>query len=386
MLQHVELDQQQLALFRDTIKKFCEKEIAPYFAQWEKEGIFPRELWYKMGAEGFLCPDIPEAYGGAGAPFVYANVVTEELSRAGFASVAVGTNVHSNICAHYILNNGNEAQKKYYLPKMVSGECVAAICMTEPGAGSDLQGLRTTGRLEGDVWVIDGQKTFISNGQHCDLAITAVRTDPQAKGAKGTTMFLVDASAPGFQRGRKLEKIGLHSADTSELYYEGVRLGSDKILGELNRGFLILMKELPRERLGIAAQAVAAAEGALAWTIAYVRERQAFGQPISAFQNTRFVIADLQTKTRAGRAFVNECVELFVCGKLDAETAAMLKLFTTELQDEVVDGCLQLFGGYGYMTEYPIARAYVDSRIQRIYGGTSEIMKEIIGRAVFGRY
>lgn len=379
------VDATEIALFRDTVRKFAEREISPHFAQWERDGIFPRELWHKLGQEGFLCPDIPEAYGGIGAPFVYANLVTEELSRLGFASIAVGTNVHSNICAHYILNNGTEAQKQTYLPKMTTGECVVAIGMTEPGAGSDLQGIRTAGRQEGDTWTIDGQKTFISNGQHCDMCITAVRTDPNAKGSKGTTMFLLDATAPGFQRGRNLEKIGLHSADTSELFFENMRVNCDKILGELNRGFLILMHELPRERLGIAAQAVAAAEGALAWTVDYVNERRAFGQPVSAFQNTRFQVADMQTKTRAGRAFVNECVDLFLAGELDADTAAMLKLFTTELQDEVVDGCLQLFGGYGYMTEYPIARAYVDSRIQRIYGGTSEIMKEIIGRSIFGR-
>ncbi len=375
----------ELEIFRNTIQQFAEKEFGPHYEQWEKDEIFPRDVWSMLGENGFLCPDIPEEYGGLGAPFMYAPAVIEELSRAGYASIAVSVNVHAMICAHYVLSWGTEEQKKHYLPKMVSGECVGAIAMTEPGAGSDLQAIRTQGKQDGDDWVVDGQKTFITNGQHCDVAFTAVRTDMSVKGAKGTTMFAIDSDAEGFGRGRNLEKIGLHASDTSELFFDGVRLGPDKIIGDLNRGFAVLMEELPRERLGIACQAVAACEGALDWTIKYVQERNAFGQSVAKFQNTRFKIAEMATRTRTVKAFLNECYQLFLAGKLDSDTAAMLKLASTELQDEIVDGCLQLFGGYGYMMEYPIARAYVDSRIQRIYGGTSEIMLEIISRGILGR-
>ena len=265
---------------------------------------------------------------------------------------------------------------------MASGECVGAIAMTEPGAGSDLQGVRTTAKKDGDEWVINGSKTFITNGQHADVVITVARTDPDAPGSRGLSLFLVDASNPGFSRGRNLEKLGLHAADTSELFYEDVRVPGSALLGELNKGFIILMTELPRERLGLAVGAVAAMEGALKMTADYVNERQAFGAPLSKLQNTRFRMADMYSEYRINRAFINECIDSFNQGQLDAATASMAKLTTTEAQCRVVDGCLQLFGGYGYMREYPISRMYADARVQRIYGGSSEIMRELVARSV----
>lgn len=381
----VEVDPQELELFRDTVRRFARDEIEPHYEQWERDEIFPRELWTKLGEQGFLGTDLPEEYGGVGAPFHFSNAVIEELSRLGYNAIAVSITVHSSIVAHYLVNHGTEAQKEAYLPGMVSGTCIGAIGMTEPGAGSDLQGIKTSARREGDGWVLNGQKTFITNGQHADLVVTAARTNPEASGAKGTTLFLVEADKPGYEPGRNLEKIGLHSSDTSEIYFEDVWMTDEDVLGEVDRGFVILMEELARERLALGACAVAAAEGAIDWTVDYVHERSAFGRSIAGFQNTRFRLAELATDTRAQRAFLNECTDLHARGALDAETAAMLKLSTTELQDRVMDGCLQLFGGYGYMREYPIARAYVDSRVQRIYGGTSEIMKEIVARKLLGR-
>jgi alkylation response protein AidB-like acyl-CoA dehydrogenase len=290
--------------------------------------------------------------------------------------------VHSDIVAHYILNMGTEAQKQRYLPDFVSGECVGAVAMTEPGAGSDLQGIRTTAKKDGDHWVINGSKTFITNGQHCDVVVTAVRTDPDAPGSRGLSLFLVDTNLPGFSRGRNLEKMGQHAADTSELFFEDVRVHESAILGELNKGFIGLMKELPRERLALGVGAVGATEGVLDMTRSYVNERKAFGAPLSKLQNTRFEIAKMYSEFRLNRALMNECIDLFNRGELDAATASMIKYTTTEAQCSIVDGCLQFFGGYGYMKEYPISRAYVDARIQRIYGGTSEIMRELVARAV----
>jgi alkylation response protein AidB-like acyl-CoA dehydrogenase len=290
--------------------------------------------------------------------------------------------VHSDIVAHYILNNGTEEQKQKYLPKMVTGECVGAVAMTEPGAGSDLQGLRTTAKRDGDDYLINGSKTFITNGQHCDMVIVVARTNLEVSGAKGTTLFLVDTSTPGFQRGRNLEKIGLHASDTSELFFEDVRVPASAILGELDRGFAVLMGELQRERLSLAIGAVAAAEGVLAVTVEYVKERKAFGAPIAELQNTRFKMAEIATDIRIHRSFVEECKRLFMAGELDVATVSMAKLSATEMQGRVADVCLQLHGGYGYMREYGVSRAFVDARVQRIYGGTSEIMKELISRSV----
>ncbi|WP_342514448.1 acyl-CoA dehydrogenase family protein [Sporosarcina sp. FSL K6-1522] len=377
----------ELFLFRKSIQAFAKKELEPDYMKWENDGVIPREVWNKLGDEGLLCVDIPEQYGGLGAPFAFSATVVEEISRLGYATVVVNLSVHSNIVAHYILSSGTEEQKAYYLPKMASGELVGAIAMTEPNAGSDLQGIQTTARWDEDQssYVLNGSKTFVSNGQLCDFVVVVARTNSEVPASKGTTLFIVDVPTAGLNRGKNLEKIGLQSCDTSELFLEEVTVAESTILGELNKGFITLMNELPRERITLAVGAQGAMEGALEMTVNYVNERTAFGQPISAFQNTRFRIAEMTTEARVHRAFVTECLSLLERGELDTETASMAKLSCTEAQGRITDGCLQLFGGYGYMKEYPIARAYVDARIQRIYGGTSEIMKEIISRGVFGR-
>lgn len=378
------LDQNEIELFRDNVKKFLENEVAPYYNQWEKDEKFPRELWNKMGENGLLCVDVPEEYGGFGATFTLSAVIIEECSRAGYGALASNLSVHSDIVAPYILHLGSEEQKQAWLPKMVSGEAVGAIGMTEPGAGSDLQGMKTRADKSGDNYVINGQKTFITNGQHCDVIVLATKTDPNA-GSKGMTLFTVDCTLPGFSRGRNLEKMGHHAADTSELFFEDVKLSADQILGGEGKGFANLMNELPRERLILALGAVAACEGMIERTIEYTQERMAFGQPISKFQNTRYVLADLHAQTQINKAFCSQCTAEYDKGELSTTNASIAKLTTTELQGVVADKCLQLFGGYGYMQEYPISRDYVDARIQRIYGGTSEIMKEIISRDILGR-
>ncbi len=377
---------EELSIIRESVRKFVAAEVEPHYETWETDGIVPRQLWNKLGEQGFLAPDMPERFGGFDGSFEHMAVVIEEFARQGYSTIA-GTmlGVHSAIVAHYILNNGTEEQKQRYLPGMASGEIVAAIAMTEPSAGSDLQGIKTTAKPDGNGYVINGAKTFISNGQHCDVVIVVAKTDLEAPGSKGTSLLFVDKDAKGFSRGRNLDKIGLHSSDTSELFFDNVRVSGDAVLGGLNSGFPVLMNELPRERLTLAACALAAVEGALQWTINYVQEREAFGQPVAKFQNTRFKIAEMVTEARSLRAFVDECTRLLSDGQLDTATASMVKLKATELQGEVTDGCLQLFGGYGYMREFPISRAFVDARVQRIYGGTSEIMKEIIARDVLGR-
>tara|TARA_R110001592_G_scaffold363248_4_gene682180 strand:- start:33470 stop:34603 length:1134 start_codon:yes stop_codon:yes gene_type:complete len=373
---------EELELFRENVKRFVENEMAPNYEQWEQQGIFPRDLWKCLGAQGLLCVDIPEVYGGFGADFDFSMIVLEEFSRANYSAVGGPMAVHSDIVAHYLLNRGSEAQKQKYLPAMVSGECVGAVAMTEPGAGSDLQSLRTSARRDGDDYIINGSKTFITNGQHCDLVIVVARSKLDVPGARGTTLFLVDATTPGFSRGRNLEKIGLHASDTSELFFEDVRVPASAILGELDQGFAVLMGELQRERLSLAVGAVAAAEGVLAECVAYVKERQAFGKPVAALQNTKFKLAEVATDIRVHRAFVEECKQLITAGALDVATASMAKVSCTEMQGRVADTCLQLYGGYGYMREYGVSRAFVDARVQRIYGGTSEIMKELISRSV----
>lgn len=374
---HAELD-----LFRENVRRFVESEIRPHYDAWEKAELFPRELWNTLGEQGLLAVDIPESYGGAGADFAFSMVIQEEFSRANCAGVGGPMAVHSDIVAHYLLNHGTEEQRQHYLPKIVSGECVGAVAMTEPGTGSDLQRIRTNAKRDGDDYVINGSKTFITNGQHCDIVILAVRTNLDAPGSKSTTLFIVDCDKPGFQRGRNLEKIGLHAADTSELFFEDVRVPATAILGQVDRGFAVLMGELQRERLAIGIGAVAAAEGVLAETVAYVKEREAFGAPLAELQNTKFKLAELATDIRVHRSFVDECTQLLMRGDLDVTTASMAKMAGTEMQGRVTDACLQLFGGYGYMREYGISRAYVDARVQRIYGGTSEIMKELISRSV----
>lgn len=382
MNQAVDLD--EMNLFRDMAKRAFEKEIAPYYEQWEAEHIVPRSLWNTLGAAGLLCPDVAEEYGGAGTSPHVTLAMIEELSYMGFGGFASGYGIHSNIVAPYLSRHGTEAQKAHWLPKMVSGEAVGALAMTEPGAGSDVQGIRTNAVRDGDEWVLNGSKIFITNGIHADLVIVAAITDP-GKGAKGTSLFLVDASLPGFEKSKKIEKIGQHASDTALLFFTDVRLPADALLGEVNKGFAILMDELPRERLGIAAQAVAASEGALDITAQYVTERQAFGQKIGQFQNTRFKLAEVKTDIAINRAFYEKCADKYAREELTTDEAAMLKLASCEMQCRVADQCLQLFGGYGYTAEYPISRFYVDARIQTIYGGSSEIMRELVARSILGR-
>ncbi len=373
-----------LELFRDNFRRFMKDHIEPHYAQWEREGKIPRSIWSMLGENGFLCVDMPEEYGGYGVSTHYSLMLIEESARAGYSALSTGMSCHSEIAAPYILHIATEEQKQQWLPKMVSGEVVGAIGMTEPGAGSDLQAMRTSAILQGDQYILNGSKTFISNGQHADLVVLAVKTDPQAR-AKGVSLILVDAHLDGFKKGTNLEKIGLHSQDTSELFFDNVHVPKDQLLGQAGQGFAYLMQELPRERTAIAATALGAIRGSIDVTIQYVKERQAFGQAISQFQNTRFVLAQAKIDELATSAFYERNVELYMQGKLDVETAAALKSFATDMQMKVADNLLQLFGGYGYMTEYPISRFFVDARIQRIYGGTNEIMKEIVARGMVGR-
>lgn len=377
---------EEITLFKKSIEAFAKKEIEDNFNKWEEEGILPKELWGKLGSTGFLCVDIPEKYGGLGAPLPFAASLVDEFSRLGYNSISSNLAVHSNIVAHYILNSGTEEQKSYYLPKMASGEYVGAIAMTEPGAGSDLQGIKTTAikNATGD-YVINGSKTFITNGQHFDFVIVVAKTNQGVSASKGTTLFLVDATSIGLTKGKNLKKIGLHSADTSELFFEDVIVPSSQILGELDSGFITLMKELPLERTMLAVGACGAMEGALELTIKYLNEREAFGKPLRKLQAIRHKIAEMTTEAKVNRAYVNQCLALLENNQLSTADASIAKLSATETQGRVVDGCVQLFGGYGYMEEYPISRAYVDARVQRIYGGTSEIMKEIIGKDILGK-
>ena len=373
-----------LELFRDNFKRFMSEHIAPHYEKWEREGIMPRSVWTLLGENGFLCVDVPEEYGGYGVPTHYSLMLVEESARAGYCALSTGISCHSEIAAPYIQHIGSEEQKKYWLPKMVSGEVVGAIGMTEPGAGSDLQAMRTSAILQGDHYVLNGSKTFISNGQHADVVVLAVKTDPQAR-AKGVSLLLVDTHLEGFKKGTNLDKIGLHSQDTSELFFDNVKVPKDQLLGNAGSGFAYLMQELPRERTAIAATSLGAIRGSIDLATQYVKERQAFGQAIANFQNTRFVLAQAKIDELATAAFYNQNVALYNEGKLDVETAAALKSFSTDMQMKVADNLLQLFGGYGYMTEYPISRFFVDARIQRIYGGTNEIMKEIVARGLIGK-
>lgn len=373
---------EELDLFRDNVRRFVETEITPYYEQWEKNEIFPRELWNKLGEQGLLAVDIPEAYGGFGADFRFSMVIIDEFSRANCAGLVGSMMIHSDIAAHYILNFGTEVQKQKYLPGMVSGEIVGALGMTEPGAGSDVQNIRTTAVADGDEYVIKGSKTFITNGQHCDIVILATRTNPDVAGAKGSSLFIVDKETEGFERGRNLEKVGMHASDTSELFFQDARVPISALLGKLDGGFAVLMGELQRERLVVAVSAVAAAEGVLEETVEYVKEREAFGGNLTQFQNTRFKLAEVATEVYMHRVFVDNCAERLLAGNLDVATVSMAKLSCTEMQGRVADICLQLHGGYGYMKEYGVSRAYIDARVQRIYGGTSEIMKELISRSV----
>jgi len=366
--------------FRDMVRGWAEKNIAPFHAQWEKDGIVPREVWLSGGKQGLLGIDMEEQYGGAGVnDFRYHAVLDEEMVRIGASGVGFG--LHNDVIAPYLRDLATEEQKQRWLPGFCSGELITAIAMTEPGTGSDLQGIQTTARRDGDGWVLNGSKTFITNGINSDLVIVVAKTDPDA-GAKGISLLVVERDMPGFSRGRNLEKIGLKAQDTAELFFDDVRVPAENLLGVENRGFLHLMENLPQERLSIAVGAVAAMERVLALTREYVTGRKAFGRPVSSFQNTRFVLAELQTEATIARTFVNECIRQLNSGELTAEDAAMAKWWTTELQNKVADRCLQLHGGYGYMDEYPVSKAWRDSRVQSIYGETNEIMKEIIGRSM----
>ncbi|MEV0967081.1 acyl-CoA dehydrogenase family protein [Microtetraspora glauca] len=375
-----DLFEEEHLLFRETVREFLVREVAPHHPQWEKDGIVPREVWKKAGELGMFGFSVPEEYGGAGiTDFRYNAVVVEEIIRIGASGL--GFSLHNDVMAPYFVDLTNDEQKRRWLPGFASGELITAVAMTEPGAGSDLQGIRTTAVREGDHYVVNGQKTFITNGINSDLVVVVTKTDPAA-GARGTTLLVVERGMEGFTRGRNLEKIGMHAQDTAELFFDGVRVPVANRLGDADgQGFIQLMNNLPQERLSIAVAAVASAEAVLETTIEYCKNRTAFGRNIGSFQNTRFVLAELATEVEIARHYVDKCVTTLNRRELSVVDAAKAKWWTTELQNKVIDRCLQLHGGYGYMTEYPVAKAWLDSRVQTIYGGTTEIMKEIIGRS-----
>ena len=366
-------------LFRDQVRRFIETEITPYHALWEQDGIVPRSVWRKAGEAGLLCTEVPEEYGGGGGDFLFGAIMIEEMARAG----ATGPTfyLHSDIVAPYLVHYGTEEQKRRWLPKMATGEVIVALGMTEPSGGSDVQSMRTTAIRDGEEYVINGQKVFITAGFNADLVVLACKTDPKAR-ARGVSLILVETDRPGFQRGRKLEKIGCKAQDTAELFFQDLRVPVGNLLGEEGRGFYQLMTELAQERLVQAVRAIASSEAALQWTIDYTVQRKMFGQTLADFQNTQFKLAEMKADLVMQRVFVDRCIELHLKGALDAVDAAMAKLVSTELQGRVMDQCLQLFGGWGYMTEYPIARAFVDARLGRIGGGSVEVMKQIIARSL----
>ena len=368
-------DQEQ---YRDLVRKVLAKEMVPFLDEQEEQGIVGKDVWRKVGAAGMLCPTVPEAYGGPGLDFRYNAVVNEEVSYAGSSA---GFTLQSDIVAEYLVAYGSEEQKQAYLPRMVSGELVTAIAMTEPGAGSDLQGIRATAKRDGNHYVINGSKTYITNGQNADLIITVAKTDPTI-GAKGISLILIEAGDAGFERGRKLDKIGMNSADTSELFFNDVRVPITRCLGDEGRGFAYLMSQLPQERLSIAVTAQAVAQRAFDEAVAFTKDRKAFGKTVFDFQNTRFVLADLKTRLQVGWAHLDWALARHVAGELTDAEGSAAKLWHTELQGEACDTALQLHGGAGYMNEYMIARLWRDSRVTRIFGGTSEIMKEVIARSI----
>ncbi len=367
-----------LNAFRDQVRKFYAQHLTPNLARWEKEGIVDKDFWRAAGEAGLLCPNVAEADGGLGLDIRYNAVIIEELAYQGSGA---GLSVHSDIVCHYIMNYGSAAQKKHYLPKMISGELIGAIAMTEPGAGSDLQGVQTTAKRDGDHYVINGSKTYITNGQNCGFTVVVAKTNPN-EGARGISLIIVDEDAPGFIRGRNLDKIGQHSGDTSELFFQDCRVPVSNCLGAEGQGFIYLMSQLPQERLVIAVQGMGAAQRAYDEAVNFVRERKAFGKPILDFQNTRFTLAGMKAKLQVGWAHLDYCITRHVNGELDAYEGAAAKLWTTEMQWEITDAALQLHGGAGYMNEYAIAQFWRDARVQRIYGGTSEIMRELIGRSI----
>lgn len=382
-IEYAGCDKEEVELFRDMVRRFLEQEVAPHYEAWEKNHLIPRAFWQTMGQAGLLLVDMPEAYGAAGASMAICQLVQEEMCIAGYHGLANNYGMHSNIIAPYLNNLGTEQQKAQWLPGMVSGDIITGIAMTEPGSGSDLAAMRTTAVKDGNDYIINGSKTFITNGYHADMMIVCAKTDA-SKGAKGISLFLVDTTLTGYTRGKQIEKIGQHCSDTVELFFENLRLPASALLGEENRGFIHLMEELPRERMGCAVQAIAHAEGALRLTIDYVKERQAFGRSVSQFQNTRFRLADLKGELESCRALLEKNLHRFEQGKMTVPDAALLKLTATEMQQRMVNACLQLFGGYGYTDEYLISRFYRDARIQTIYAGTSEIMREVIAREFLG--
>ena len=366
-------------VFRDTVRKFLMEEAYEQHVQWEKDGQIDRNFWYKAGEQGMLCPGAPEEYGGVGADFRYNMVVSEEVSRLGLTGI--GFSLHNDVTTPYLTNVANEAQKQKYLQRCISGDCIVAIAMTEPGTGSDLQGIKTSAVDMGDHYVLNGSKTFITCGQQADIVLVVCRTNPDpAAGAKAFSILIVEGGMPGFERGRNLDKLGQKAQDTSELFFNDVKVPKENLLGEEGMGFIYLMRELPQERLSIAVSAVAGCESVMAQTVNYVKERKAFGKSIADFQNTQFTLAQLEAEVTAMRIFIDRCAELLLRSELTTVDASKAKLLATELQGRVTDQCLQLHGGYGYMWEYHVTRAYADARIQRIYGGTSEVMKLIIGR------
>lgn len=366
-------------MFRDQVRRFFEREIVPFHREWERAGIVPREVWRRAGAEGLLCPMLAEEHGGAGADFGYSAVVIEEIGRTNASGV--GFPLHSDIVVPYIETLALPEKQREWLPRMAKGEIITAIAMTEPGMGSDLKAVRTTARRDGSDWVINGSKTFISNGQNCGLVVVVCKTDPGA-GRKGISLICVEEGTPGFTKGRNLEKIGMHAADTSELFFDEVRVPAANLLGEENAGFSYLIRNLPQERLVIALRAAASMEAMLQKTIDYAKDRKVFGQTVFDFQHNRFKLAELKANATMFRVFADHCLALHMEGGLSGETAATAKLLGTEMQNRLLDDCLQMHGGYGYMAEYEIGRAWTDARVGRIYGGSSEIMKEIIARTL----
>ena len=368
--------------FRDSFSRWLAKEIVPNHEKWNADGIVPREVFASAGAQGYIGMDIPTEYGGGGvADFRYHQIIDEEIQAAGVGASGLGLTLHNDICVPYFLSYCTDEQKQRWLPGIASGELITAIGMTEPSIGSDLASMATTALRDGDEFVVNGQKTFITNGINADLVVLAVKTDPSQR-HKGMSIIIMERGLAGFERGRNLDKIGLHAQDTAELFFSDVHVPAGNLLGNEGEGFAMLVANLPQERLSIAIAGIAAARAAIDWTLAYVKERQAFGQSVGSFQNSRFVLAEAETEVTIGQAFIDQCVLALNEGRLTAEEAAMAKWWSTELQKRTIDRCLQLHVGYGYMAEYPIAQAYLDARVTTIYGGTTEIMKEIIGRSM----
>ncbi|MGX5803228.1 acyl-CoA dehydrogenase family protein [Bradyrhizobium sp. Arg314] len=367
-------------MFRETARKFFETEVVPELDSWEENGRPPRDFWNRAGEHGLLGPTVPEEFGGPGGDYLYSAVIDEELAKAGAANAA-GLSVHNDIVVPYLVSFASQELKEKWLPKMVTGEAVGAMAMTEPDGGSDLKAVRTTARRDGDEWVINGRKTFISNAASADIILVAARTN-EASGAKGLSLIVVEASRDGYSLGRLLKKAGLKGGDTGEMFFDNVRVPVTNLVGEEGQGFAYMMEKLATERLGIAVMAVAHAEAALGWTIEYVKDRKAFGKPLFELQNTRFKLAEAKADVTLGRLMVDKCLELYIENNLDISTAAMAKFWCSDMQFRVMDECVQLHGGYGYMWEYPITRAWADSRVQRVYGGANEIMKELVARSL----